>query len=238
MKINFLIIIFYLLSSTYNLRNFEVIENFDSLLEIIPSVFSKFTTIFFRSLCLYSNQLTYNYFKKIEASIEIKNYLDIKDSDFPEVIDNMVKSLNITDIHYKNIYRYIQRFISSFYVDDYEDMDWLNQIIVSIVPGQKDKVSYGMLFARKKGNKIDIIFCYGFETLNSIQFENQYLYYSEYNYIDNDYIGESHTSYINSVDLGERGDKTFMIFLRLAGLKAFGNKYGIDIPYPRFIGFN
>ena len=35
----------------------------------------------------------------------------------------------------------------------------------------------------------------------------------------------------------ERGDKTFMNFLRLAGLKIIGNIYGIDLPYPRFNGF-
>ena len=29
-----------------------------------------------------------------------------------------------------------------------------------------------------------------------------------------------------------------MIFLRLVGLKVLANKYNIDIPYPRFNGFN
>ena len=29
-----------------------------------------------------------------------------------------------------------------------------------------------------------------------------------------------------------------MNFLRLAGLKVLANKYDIDIPYPRFNGFN
>ena len=120
--------------------------------------------------------------------------------------------------------------------DNYKDLDWLNQIFTSI-SNKNDKISYGNIFAVKKGNKIDIILCFGLIGLNSIPFENGYLDYSEYSNISNGLIGESHVSYVNYLDLSERGDRAFMIFLRLAGLKSFGNTYGIDIPYPRFNGF-
>ena len=119
----------------------------------------------------------------------------------------------------------------------YTELDWLNQIIASVTSGELKAVIYGNLFAIRKGNKIDIILCYGENELISVPFENGYLDYSEYNKINNGLLEESYVNYVNSVELYDRGDRNFIIFLRLAGIKAFGNKYGIDIPYPRFNGY-
>ena len=240
MKVYLLKIILSFLSLLSNINSEEEIEkpkNIDSLLEEIPLIFDKLTTSFFLSQCSYSDKLTYNYFKKIESNTNIKYYLGQKEINFPEIIVNILTTLNLYGNHYKNLYKYLDNFLNSLNNEEYTEFDWLNQIISSITTGEKNIVIYGTLFAIKKGNKIDIILCYGEIELNSVPFENGYFDYSEYNKISNGLIEESYINYVNSVELANRGDRNFMIFLRLAGIKALGNKYGIDIPYPRFNGF-
>ena len=238
---NILFITLYILSYSQDLRKIEEIQNpqnIEALLKILPSIFDKLTTSFFKSQCTYSNKLTYKYFKNIESNTNIKYYLDIKENQIPEVIDDILLLLKISDNHYKNLYKFIDNFLSSLNDgDNYKDLDWLNQIFTSIDKDKNDKIPYGNLFVTKKGNKIDIILCFGLIGFNSLPLENGYLDYMEYSKINDGFIGESFVSYINSLDLSERGDRAFMTFLRLAGLKSLGNKYGVDIPYPRFNGF-
>lgn len=243
MKILFINIIFitlYILSYNHILKNLEEIENpqnINTLLDIIPSIFDKLTSSFFTCQCTYYSKLTYTYFKAIESHTNIKYFLNQKDIDIPIVIDNIISLLNVTNKHYINLHKYLKNFLSSLNEEDgYNDLDWVNQIIASTGTDENDKIAYGVIFAIKKGNKIDIIFCYGLTTLNSIPFESV-LDYSEYNNINNGNIEESHVSYVNSVKSIDRGDRNLMIFLRLAGIKALGNYYGLDIPYPRFNGF-
>ena len=244
MKINFIKIIFIILFALSNNEQYSEEEkenpiNIDTLLEILPLAFDKLSTSFFHSQCTYSNKLTYSYFKKIESNTNIKYYLNKKENDLPSIIENILITLNITNKHYKYLYKNIYNF---FYLlndeDEYKELNWLNQIIVSISIDEKEKISYGNLFVIKKGNKIDIILCYGLIEFNNLPFEKGYFDYSEYSNINNGFIGASYVNYINTIDLADRGDRSFMIFLRIAGFKALANKYKIDIPYPRFNGFN
>ena len=59
----------------------------------------------------------------------------------------------------------------------YEEINWLNQIIVYI--SFDEKITYGTLFIIKKRNIINIIFCYGLIELNSLPFEKWYFDYYE-----------------------------------------------------------
>lgn len=226
----------YYCQNSINSEEIQIPQNINALLDVLPLIFDKLTISFFRSECTYSDKLTYNYFKTIESNTKIKYYLNQKENNLSEVIDNIIKLFNVTSKNYKNLYKFVENFLSSFNEEDCKNLEWKNQIIASVPINGSDSVYYGNIFAIKKGNKIDIIFCYGSVSLNSISFENGYFDYSEYININNVNIQETHVSYVSTIGL-ERGDKTFMNFLRLAGLKIIGNIYGIDLPYPRFNGF-
>ena len=236
--VNIIIVNLFILSFTQNKNIIEEIQtpkNIDTLKEILPSLFEKYTNIFFGSQCTYSDKLTYNYFRKIESSTKIVYFLDRKENDIPSIIKEILTFLDIKDKNYKNLYKFIESFIDQLKEEDYTDLEWLNQIIASTAK-KNGEIVYGNILAIKKGNKIDIILCYGSIELNSISFGEGYLDYSEFSNINKGYIEETHVSYINTYGI-DRGDKVFMTFLRLAGYKALGNIYAIDIPYPRFKGF-
>ena len=239
MKETFTIILMFLFTLLkIKSQEIENPQNLETLLETIPSIFDKLTSSFYLSQCSYSSKLTYSYFRKIESLTKIKYYLSQKESDFPQIIDNILITLNISGKNYKNIYKYLDNFLSSLKDEEYyTDLDWMNQIIASVTTDEKKAVSYGNLFAIKKGNKIDIILCYAETELVSVPFSSGYLDYSEYNKINNGLFEESYVNYANSVELFDRGDRNFMIYLRLAGIKAFANKHYIDVPYPRFSGY-
>ena len=236
--INIIIISLFIFSFAQN-KNFTDIDkspkSLDTLKEILPSLFEEYTKIFFGSQCTYSEKLTYNYFRKIESNTQIVYILDKKENDISSIINEILTFLDIKDKNYKNLYKFIESFMAQLKEEDYTDLEWMNQIIAST--SKKDKeIVYRNILAIKKGNKIDIILCYGSIELNSISFGEGYLDYSEYSNINKGYIEETHVSYINTYGI-DRGDKVLMTFLRLAGYKALGNLYEIDIPYPRFKGF-
>ena len=73
-----------------------------------------------------------------------------------QIIDNILLTLNISGKHYKNIYKYLDNFLSSLNNGEYyTELDWLNQIIASVTTGELKTVIYGNLFAIRKGNKIE-----------------------------------------------------------------------------------
>ena len=235
--VNIIIVSLFILSFTQNknlIEETKTLKNIDTLKEILPSLFEEFTKIFFGIQCTYSDKLTYNYFRKIESNTKIVYFLDKKENDIPNIIKEILSFLDIKDKNYKNLYKFVESFMDQLKEEDYTDLEWLNQIIASTA--KKGEIVYGNIFTIKKGNKIDIILCYGAIELNNISFGEGYLDYSEFSNINKGNIGETHVSYINSYGI-DRGDKVFMTFLRLAGYKALGNLYEIDIPYPRFKGF-
>ena len=241
MKIFFVNIItasLFILSLTQNKNIIEETKdpkNTDTLKEILPSLFESYTKIFFGSPCTYSDELTYNYFRKIESSTKIEYFLDQKENDIPTIIKKILSFLEIEGKNYKNLYKFIESFMAQLKEEDYTELEWLNQIIAS-TGKKKGEIIYGNIFVIKKGNKIDIILCYGSIELNNISFGEGYLDYSEFSNINKGYIEETHVSYINTYGI-DRGDKVFMTFIRLAGYKALGNLYELDIPYPRFKEF-
>lgn len=160
--------------------------------------------------------------------------MDKKENDIPNIIKEILLLFDIKDKNYKNLYKFIESFMSQIMDEEYTDLEWMNQIIASTA--KNSEIKFENIFAIKKGNKIDIILCYGNIELNNISFGEGYLDYSEFSNINKGNIGETHVSYVNTYGI-DRGDKTFMTFMRLAGYKALGNLYEIDIPYPRFKGF-
>ena len=235
--VNIIIISLFIFSFTQNKKFTEETKtpkNIDHLKEILPSLFEEYSKIFFGSQCTYLDNLTYNFFRKIESSTKIVFFLDKKENDIPNIIKEILLLFDIKDKNYKNLYKFIESFMSQIMDEEYTDLEWMNQIIASTA--KNGEIKFENIFAIKKGNKIDIILCYGNLELNNISFGEGYLDYSEFSNINKGNIGETHVSYVNTYGI-DRGDKTFMTFLRLAGYKALGNLYEIDIPYPRFKGF-
>ena len=235
--VNIIIISLFILSITQNkslTEETKTPKNIDHLKEILPSLFEEYVKIFFGSQCTYLDNLTYNFFRKIESSTKIVYFLDKKENDIPNIIKEILLFFDIKDKNYKNLYKFIESFMSQIMDEEYTDLEWMNQIIASTA--KNGEIKFENIFAIKKGNKIDIILCYGNVELNNISFGEGYLDYSEFSNINKGNIGETHVSYVNTYGI-DRGDKTFMTFLRLAGYKALGNLYEIDIPYPRFKGF-
>ena len=235
--VNIIIISLFILSFTQNKNLIEenkTPKNIEHLKEILPFLFEEYAKIFFGSQCTYSDNLTYNFFRKIESSTKIVYFLDKKENDIPNIIKEILLFFDIKDKNYKNLYKFIESFMSQIMDEEYTDLEWMNQIIASTA--KNGEIKFGNIFAIKKGNKIDIVLCYGDVELNNISFGDGYLDYSEFSNINKGNIGETHVSYVNTYGI-ERGEKTFMTFLRLAGYKALENLYEIDIPYPRFKGF-
>lgn len=231
--INILCLIF-LFQFVYNLnlRNeHDNINNLDSLLMNIPSIYDSLYEKLLSEKSSISKDLTTNYFKKIENNSKIKYYLNKDYNDFQSIIDDMIISMGISnkkfsylnDIFYNKI---------SLHDEYFDNKKWMNFNIITTVRNDENTISLGTLYVDKNNDKYDIIFCFGFgdfnKNFNGENIVNLGLNQNKYNEI-------SQTSTSSSSDFPDTNDDNYLIhFMNLIGFKILGNNYDLDLPYPEF----
>ena len=217
-----------------NLRKEEDIINSDSIFEnIIPIYNSLFQIMLKEKIEMekdlpinIAQDLTTNYFKKVESTSKIKYYLNKEISDFDSIANDIKISMNIPDIFSSQIFKYkIPDHPEKFYNGNSVSFNIINTAI-----NDKNIISYGSLYISKNEDKYDFIFCYGYGDFNRI--------FKGYNAFDlggkqyHEFQSGTLTSsqyFPNSIE-----EYYLMHFMDLIGLKVIGNKYNIDLPYPDF----
>ena len=179
--------------------------------------------------CSIKKELSLSYFKTLESNSNIKYYLNKEIKDFDSIIKDIIKSMGISNPQHAYVIDIFDYKIQER-KDYFDDNKWVNFNIITTIRNEEDTISFGSIFTSLKEGKINFIFCYGYGDFKvNFSGNNAVLLGKEGDY---KYIDTAKSATYWSKDLSEKDASYLVDFMNLLGFKVFGNKYGLEFPYP------
>ena len=179
--------------------------------------------------CSMYKKLTLSYFKTLESSCNIKYYLNKELKDFDSIIRDIIKTMGISNPQHAYVIDIFKDKISED-KEYFHTNKWVNFNIITTVRNEEDTISFGSLFTTLNEGKFNFIFCYGYTNFKAEFNANNLVFLGSKG--DFRYIATLKCSNYLSKELNFH-DATYLVdFMNLVGFKFFGNKYGLELPYP------
>ena len=234
---NIIIIFFISISSlsfikSSNLRKNDeiIIQDINYLLTGLPTSYSALQKeMKSQKKCSFYKKLTLSYFKTLESNSNIKYYLNKELKDFDSIIKDIIKTMGISNPQNAYVidifdYKLTER------KDFFENNKWVNFNIMTTIRNEEDTISFGSLFVSLNEGKFNFIFCYGYGDFKvNFSGNDAVLLGMEGDY---KYIATAKSCTYWSKDMNEKDASYIVDFMNLVGFKVFGNKFGLDLPYP------
>ena len=229
----FFFLLIYQLSiiKTTNLRknDEEIIPDIDILISGLPKSYSLLQKELKSQKCLISKELSLSFVKQLEANSNIKFYLNKKPKDFDWIIKDVIKLMGISNPKHAYVLDIFQDKISEE-KEYFHSNKWVNLNIITTVRNEQGTISFGSLFVSLKEGNFYFIFCYGYGDFKPSFNGNNVVFLGMKD--DYRYIATSKSSSYLSKDLDHHDAGYLIDFINLVGFKVFGNKYGLELPYP------
>jgi len=215
-----------------NLRKNDeiIIPDIDYLLTGLPTSYSGLQKeMKSQKKCSMYKKLTLSYFKTLESNCNIKYYLNKELKDFGSIIKDIIKTMGISNPQHAYVidifdYKLKER------KDFFDDNKWVNFNIMTTIRNEEDTISFGSIFTTLNEGKFNFIFCYGYGDFKvNFSGNDAVLLGKEGDY---KYVATAKSCTYWSKDMDEKDASYIVDFLNLVGFKFFGNKYGLDLPYP------
>ena len=228
-----LLLLIYLLCAinTFNLRKNteEKIPDIDILLTGLPKSYSLLQKEVKSQKCKLSKKLSLSFIKELESNSNIKYYLNKEKKDFDSIIKDVIKSMGISNPQHAYVVDIFNDKISED-KEYFHTNKWVNFNIITTVRNEENTIAFGSLFVTLNEGKYNFIFCYGYAKFEPTFNANNVAFLGTEG--DYRYIATLKCSNYLTKDL-DFHDATYLVdFMNLVGFKVFGNKCGLELPYP------
>ena len=235
-KLNTLLFLLYLILSSFSLikssnlrKNEEIIPDLNILLAGLPTSYSILQKELISQKPSISKVLDLSYFKTLESNSNIKYYLNKELKDFDSIIKDIIKTIDTSNPQNGFVLDIFRNKIAE-HPEYFNYNKWVNFNIITTVRNEENTISFGSLFTTLNEGKFNFIFCYGYGDFKvNFSGNDAVLLGKEGDY---KYVATSKSCTYWSKDMDEKDASYIVDFLNLVGFKFFGNKYGLDLPYP------
>jgi len=230
--INIILLIICGFSLNKNLRLLQEPAKLDNLLTMITKIYNNNIKGYISG----NENFTLSYFKEVESKGNVTLFLGIKPNSINTTIKKCLMKMGISDSYnnfIKDVYGYFSRIQDD--IEEQNELKWFSNFLGSTKSNKKNMIGYGNLLIIRKGYTFDIILVYGFAK-NVIPCLGE--------------KGQYETSICHDVSRGYRYTGGFMSysydqcsrsegnivmqFLEFVSYKILGNKYGLNLAYPKF----
>ena len=230
--INIILLVICGFSLNKKLRLLQEPAKLDNLLTIITKVYNNNMKEY-----IYGNEnFTLNYFKDVESKGNVTLFLSVKPYSINTTIKQCLIKMGISNRYndfIKDVYEYFSRIQDDN--EEQNELKWFSNFLGSTKSKKSGMIGYGNLLIIRKGFTFDIILVYGFAK-NVIpclgeegQYETSICHDVSRQYR---YTGGFMRSTSDHCFKGE--GNIVMQFLELVSYKILGNKYGLNLSYPKF----
>ena len=221
----------FILIKSSNLRKSDeiTIPDIDILLTGLPTSYSILQKELKSQKCPLKKELSIPFIKSLEANSNIKYYLNKELKDFDSIIKDIIISMGISNPQHAYVIDIFKDKISED-KEYFHTNKWVNFNIITTVRNEEDTISFGSVFSTLNEGKFNFIFCYGYGDFKvNFSGNDAVLLGKEGDY---KYVATAKSCTYWSKDMDEKDASYIVDFLNLVGFKFFGNKYGLDLPYP------
>ena len=164
-----------------------------------------------------------------ELNSNIKYYLNKEIKDFDSIIKAIIKSMGIANPQHAYVIDIFNDKISED-KEYFHPNEWVNFNIITTIWNEEGTIVKGSIFVSLNEGKFNFIFCYSYGNFKAGFSGNNVAFLGTT--LDWRYIATLKLSTYSNKDMNFH-DATYIIdFMNLVGFKIFGNKYGLQLPYP------